>query len=61
MSCDSTAHSRGRAANFIDTTFAKREWAVNSLRKVKSVKTTLSDTRFFQITKSHQDLVAVLL
>jgi hypothetical protein len=52
-----TAHTRGRGANFTDTTSAKRELAVNILRKVKSVKTTLSSTRFVQITKSSQDLV----
>jgi hypothetical protein len=33
----SIAHNRGRAANFTDTTFAKRELAVNSARKVKSI------------------------
>jgi hypothetical protein len=32
----STAHNRGRSANFTDTTFAKRELAVTTLRKVKS-------------------------
>jgi hypothetical protein len=53
----STAHQRGRTANFTDTTFAKRELAVNTLRKVKAIKTTLSTTRFVQVTKSNQDLV----
>jgi hypothetical protein len=52
----STAHNRGRAANFTDTTFAKRELATKTLRKAKSVKTTLSSIRFVQITKSNQDL-----
>jgi hypothetical protein len=33
----SIAHNRGRAANFTNTTFAKRELAVNTLGKVKSV------------------------
>jgi hypothetical protein len=55
--CHSTAHIRGRAANFTDTTFAKWELAVNTLREVKSVKATLSNTRFVQITKSNQDLL----
>jgi hypothetical protein len=45
----STAHNRGRAVNFTDTTFAKRELAVKTLRKVKSVKTTPSTTRVSQI------------
>jgi hypothetical protein len=36
----STANNRGRAANFTDTTFSKWEFAV----------TTLSSTRFVQIT-----------
>jgi hypothetical protein len=53
----STAHSRGRAANITDTTFAKRELAVNTPHEVKSIKATLSNTRFVQITKSSQDLV----
>jgi nitrate reductase alpha subunit len=30
----STAHNRGRAANFTDNIFAKRELSVNTLRKV---------------------------
>jgi hypothetical protein len=49
----SSTHNSGRAANFTDTTFAKREFAVNT----KSVKTTLSNTHFLQITKSNQDVV----
>jgi hypothetical protein len=48
----STAHNRGRAE-----TFTKRELAVNTLRKVKSVLSTLSNTRFVEITKSSQDSV----
>jgi hypothetical protein len=32
-------HTRRQATNFTDITFAKRELAVNTLRKVKSVKT----------------------
>jgi hypothetical protein len=52
-----TMHNCGRAANFTDTTFAKPELAVNTLLKVKSVKTTLSNTHFVQITKSNQDQV----
>jgi hypothetical protein len=32
----STAHNYGRVVNFTDTTFAKEELAVNTLRKVKS-------------------------
>jgi hypothetical protein len=52
-----TAHNRCRAANFTDTTFTKRELVVNALRKVKSVKTTLCNTPFVQITKSNQDLM----
>jgi hypothetical protein len=53
----STAHTGTLAANFIDTTSAKRELAVNALRKVKGVKSALSNKRFVQITKSNQDLV----
>jgi hypothetical protein len=45
------------AAYFTDSTFAILELAVNILRKVKSVKTSLSNTRFIQITKPNQDLV----
>jgi hypothetical protein len=50
-------HTHSWVANFTDTTFTKQELAVNPLHKVKSVKTTLSNTRFVQITKSNQDLV----
>jgi hypothetical protein len=46
----STAHTRGRAAKFAITTFAKRELALNTLHKVQTVKTTLSNTRFIPIT-----------
>jgi hypothetical protein len=53
----SAAYSGGRAANFAVFTFIKRELTVNTLRKVKSVKTTMSNTRFVQITKSNQDLL----
>jgi hypothetical protein len=53
----SAAHNRGRAAKFAVTSFAKRELAVNTLRKVKSVKTFLTNTRFVPITKSNEDLV----
>jgi hypothetical protein len=53
----STEHKRGQAANFIDTSFAKRDLALNALRKVKPIKTTLVNTRFVQITKSIQDLM----
>jgi hypothetical protein len=52
----STAYACGRAANFTDNIFAKRELHMNTQRKVKFVKTTLSDTRFVQITKSSEDL-----
>jgi hypothetical protein len=55
--CHNTAHNHGRAPNFTDTTFAKRELALNTLSKVKSVKAALSNTLFVQITKSSQDLV----
>jgi hypothetical protein len=44
------SHNRCRTANFTDITFAKRKLALNTLRKVKSVRTTQSNTRFFQIT-----------
>jgi hypothetical protein len=52
----STEHNHGRKANFTDTAFAKRELAVNTLRKVKSVNTTLSNISFIHITKSKEDL-----
>jgi hypothetical protein len=45
------------AANFTDSTFAKRELAVTTLRKVKSVKIAVPNTLFVQITESNQDLV----
>jgi hypothetical protein len=54
-------HSRGQAANFTDTTVAKQEFALNTRRKVKCIKTTLSNKRFFHITKSNQNLVSQLL
>jgi hypothetical protein len=39
LASHSTAHSRGRAANFIETTTAaKRELTVNTLHKLKFVK-----------------------
>jgi hypothetical protein len=47
----------GQAANFAATAFAKREMAVNTLRKVKSVNITLSNIRFVPITESKQDVV----
>jgi hypothetical protein len=53
----SAAHTRGPAANFTSTTFAKREFAVNTLLKMKSVKTTLSNKCVVQFTKYNQDLV----
>jgi hypothetical protein len=53
----STAHTCCRANNFTDISFAKRDLAVNTLRKVKSVKTTPSNGRFVHISKSIQDLV----
>jgi hypothetical protein len=53
----STAHTHGQAADLADTIFAKREMTVNTLHKLKSLKTTLSSTRFVRITKSNQDLV----
>jgi hypothetical protein len=53
----STVHSHGQVGNFIDTTFAKWELAMNTLHEVNSIKTSLSNTRFVQITKSSQDLV----
>jgi hypothetical protein len=43
-----------RAENFTHTNSAKRELAVNQLCKVKSVKTTLTPTRFIQVIKSNQ-------
>jgi hypothetical protein len=52
-----TENNLGQAAIFTDTTFAKRELAVKTLRKVESVKTILSNTRFIQITKSNENLV----
>jgi hypothetical protein len=52
----STAHTRGQEANFTNTTFAKRELVMNTLHKVMSIKTTLSNTSFVQITKSNQGL-----
>jgi hypothetical protein len=51
------AHSGGLAANFAVFTFAKREMTMNTLRKMKSIKTVLSNTCFIQITKSNQYLV----
>jgi hypothetical protein len=54
----SSAHTGGRAANFTETTTsAKRELTVNTLHKLKFVKTTLSNMRFVQIPKSNKDLV----
>jgi hypothetical protein len=47
----SSAHTGGRAATFTETaTSAKRELTVNTLRKLKFVKTALSNTRFVEIT-----------
>jgi hypothetical protein len=46
----SIVHTCGQAADFTDTAFAKWELAVNMLHKVKSVKTTLSNTCFIQNT-----------
>jgi hypothetical protein len=40
----STAHNRGRAADFTNITFSKREFAANTLRKAKFVKTSLPNT-----------------
>jgi hypothetical protein len=57
----SAAHTRGLSANFADTTFAKLEFSVKTLLKVKSVKPTLPDTRFAEVTKSNQDLVKLTL
>jgi hypothetical protein len=51
-------HNRGQAAIFADSTFAKWELAVNTLHKMKSVKTTLSNTDFILITKSNQPGIA---
>jgi hypothetical protein len=45
--------SRGTAAYFTSTSFAKQDLALN----VKPVKPTLAYTRFVQIIKCHQDLV----
>jgi hypothetical protein len=45
-----TEHNHGRAANSTDTTFARRELAVNTLLKLNSVKSTLSNRRFVQVT-----------
>jgi hypothetical protein len=56
----STAHNRGRKANFINTTFTKWELTVNTLHKVKPVVTTLATTRFVHITRFNHDLVVVL-
>jgi hypothetical protein len=53
----SSAHNLGQAVNFTDTTFAKWKLTVSTLRKVKSLKDTLSNTCFLQITKSNQGLV----
>jgi hypothetical protein len=54
--CFASAHNRGRAANFTNTTFAKPELAVNTLRKAKFVNASLPNTRFVQITKFSEDL-----
>jgi hypothetical protein len=53
----SAAQTHGLAANVTDTTFAKQELAVSTLRKVMSLKATLSNMFFTQITKSNEDLV----
>jgi hypothetical protein len=50
----STAHIRGQATNFADTTFAKQESVVDTLCKVKSVKATSFITLFLEITKSEE-------
>jgi hypothetical protein len=54
----STTHTCGQAANFTDTAFAKLELAMNTQHKVMTVKTTLSSTRFVQITKFNENLVS---
>jgi hypothetical protein len=51
------ANTHGRTAKFAVTAFAKREMAVNTLLKVTSVKTSLSNIRFVPVSKSNQDLV----
>jgi hypothetical protein len=48
-------HTRDKAANFSDSTFAKQ--AGNLLRKLTSAKTALSSKRFAHVTKSNQGLV----
>jgi hypothetical protein len=48
----STAHTCCRAANFTDTSSAKRELFMNTVRKAWSMKTTLPSTRFVQIATS---------
>jgi hypothetical protein len=53
----STAHTCGPEANFTNNTSIKLELAMNTLRKVKYVKTTLSNIRLIQIAKSNQELV----
>jgi hypothetical protein len=53
----SAAHSGGLAANFVVLSFAERKLTVSTLRELKSVKTTLSNARFVQITESNEDLV----
>jgi hypothetical protein len=51
----SNAHTRGWKANFRRHHLREREFAVNTLRKLKSAKTILTNKRFVQITKSMQD------
>jgi hypothetical protein len=53
--CFVVSHCLSWAANFTDTMFTKQELAMNTLHKVKSIKTTQAYARFVQITKSSQD------
>jgi hypothetical protein len=53
----STVHNHGRAANFINTTITKWKLAVNALRKVKSIKTTVANAHVILIAKSNQGLM----
>jgi hypothetical protein len=53
----SNVHTHFRVTNLTYVAIAKQELVMITLRKVKSVKTILSNTHFIQISKSTQDLV----
>jgi hypothetical protein len=46
-------------SNLTDTPSTKRELAMNTLHKVKSVNTTVCNTCFIQITNSNKDLLSI--